>query len=417
MKKMSLATALMLFLFSCQKEMDKQNRKEDETAGTNSGIITNTNRRLSKRITVSDLNDLYAAVNDADNENTLIILLPGTYSLSANYPNGGRIELQKDMALQGQPGHPESVIIDASALPANSFNPPLGFPAARTGAIRMGKGNNAIQWLTIKGNATSQALSVIDTDLIGDSACHITIEHTIVSGGRIGIDLRNVGLANKNRTIEAQLADNEVTENLVQQGQGIEIQNTNGASGAVIHAVLNRNYVHRNKIGIRSFNNNANNTKTDFGSITIQSSADRFEENGIGIFLAAALNQGTSTSSNNNNLVFEANGSSVQNNRGIIPPDITDPAPGGMYVAGSLSANSGEASNNVLKLSLSGCILSDNNGPGIKAYGYLSIPGILYGTNNSATITLNGVSANAVVTAISSVPSEPEETNIINVFR
>jgi hypothetical protein len=417
MKKILPASILLLFLFSCQKETDKQNRKEDETSGINPGIATNNNRGFLRRIEVSDLNELYAAVNDAGNEGALIILLPGTYVLNANYPNGGRIELQKDMALQGQPGHPESVVIDASVLPAASFNPPLNFPAARTGVIRIGKGNNSIEWLTVKGNATSQALSVIDTDLIGDSECHIRIEHTIISGGRIGIDIRNVGLASKNRIVEAELANNEVLENLVQQGQGIEIQNANGASAAVIRATLNGNYVHGNKIGLRSFNNNANNTKTDLGGITIQSNADRFEENGIGISLVAALNQAASTSSNNNSLLFEGYGTSIQNNKGILPPDVADPAPGGMYVAGSLSANSGEASNNILKLSLSGCLLSNNNGPDIKAYGYLSIPGILYGTNNSTTVTLNGVSANAIVTAISSVPAEPVGTNVVNVIR
>jgi hypothetical protein len=412
-KRLLPLSLVVLVLFSCQKEMKQNIQKEEISTSANS----KSNRSYLKRIEVSALSELYAAINDADNEGALLLLAPGTYVLSSGYPNGGRIELQKNMALQGQPGHPESVVIDASALPATSFNPPLGFPAARTGAIRMGKGNNSIEWLTVKGNASSQALSVIDTDLIGDSECHIRIEHTIVSGGRIGIDIRNVGLASKNRIIEAELADNEVVENLVQQGQGIEIQNANGASGAVIRVTLNGNYVHGNKIGLRSFNNNANNTKTDFGSITIQSHANRFEENGIGIFLAAALNQGSSTSCNNNSLAFEANGSSIQNNNGIIPSDVSDPAPGGMYVAGSLSANAGEASNNTLKINLSGCFLTINNGPDIKAYGYLSMPGILYGINNSTTVTLNGVSANGIVTAIASVPADPAGSNVINVVR
>jgi hypothetical protein len=408
-----LPVTLILFCtISCQKE--KIQNIEEQTFS--SAARTNSNRFYSTRVEVSNIDELYAAVNNANHEGALIMISPGTYVLNANYPNGGRIELQKNMTLQGQPGHAESVIIDASQLPGSSFIPSLNFPAPRTGAIRMGKGNNSMEWLTVKGNPASQALSAIDTDLIGDGECNITIAHCIVTGGRIGIDIRNVGLASKNRVIHTALMDNEILENLVQQGQGIEIQNANGASGAVIHAVLNGNYVHGNKVGLRSFNNNANNTRTDSGSIIIQSNADRFEENGIGIFLAASLNQGASTSANMNTLSFEAHGSGIQNNKGTIPSDVPDAAPGGLYVAGGLSANSGALSSNTLQVNLFGCTLSNNNGPDMKAYGYLSLPGILYGRHNVATIHLAGVSANSIVAAIASVPNESEGTNIINVY-
>jgi hypothetical protein len=68
-------------------------------------------RRL---VDVSDVGQLYAAVNDVSNEGSHIVLAPGDYVLDASYPNGGRLELQRDMDLQGQPGHPEMVVIDAS---------------------------------------------------------------------------------------------------------------------------------------------------------------------------------------------------------------------------------------------------------------------------------------------------------------
>jgi len=405
-------TLILYCTISCQKE--KIQNIEEQAFSTSDS--RNSNRLYSTRVEVSNIDELYAAVDNVNYEGALLLISPGIYVLNANRPNGGRIEFQKDMALQGLPGHAESVIIDASQLPGSSFIPSLNIPAPRTGAIRMGKGNNSIEWLTVKGNSTSQALSAIDTDLIGDGECNITIAHCIVTGGRIGIDMRNVGLASKNRMIHAALMDNEILENLVQQGQGIEVQNANGASGAVIRAVLNGNYVHGNKVGLRSFNNNANNTKTDSGSIIIQSNADRFEENGIGIFLASSLNQGASTTANSNTLSFEAHGSDIQNNKGTIPSDVPDVAPGGLYVAGGLSANSGEVSSNKLQVKLFGCTLSDNNGPDIKAYGYLSVRGILYGTHNVATIHLAGVSANSIVTAIASVPNESEGTNIINVY-
>jgi hypothetical protein len=57
-------------------------------------------------IAVSNLEELYGAVNNVANAGATLVLAPGTYMLSASDPNGtprpkgGRIELQPDMALQ-----------------------------------------------------------------------------------------------------------------------------------------------------------------------------------------------------------------------------------------------------------------------------------------------------------------------------
>jgi hypothetical protein len=48
------------------------------------------------------------------------MLSNGTYTLKSSYPNAGRLELQPDMRLQGQLGHPDLVVIAASALPGTS---------------------------------------------------------------------------------------------------------------------------------------------------------------------------------------------------------------------------------------------------------------------------------------------------------
>ena len=79
-------------------------------------------------------------------------------------------------------------------------------------------------------------------------------------------------------------------------------------------STLHGNYVHGNKVGMGAWNNNSVNTVTNSNSISIQSNADRFDENGIGIFLNAGLNQGTTTTANENFLHFEAHGTSIQNN-------------------------------------------------------------------------------------------------------
>ena len=405
--------SVTIFIFSsCKKQIDQPSNQQEISSAANKGNNEN-------RIYVSDISQLYAAVNDHANTGSKIVLAPGTYTLNANHPNAGRLELLENMELEGQPGHPEQVIIDASALPGTSFNPPLNFPTPRTGAIRIGRGTNSIEWLTALGNSSQSALSVIDADLISTPVAHVRVAHCIVTGGRIGINLRSPGSAANGRILEAEIADNDIKENLVEFGQGIELQNAAGANGAIIRATLHGNYVHGNKVGMGAWNNNSANTVTNSNSISIQSNADRFDENGIGIYLSAALNQGTSTTANENFLHFEAQGTSIRNNIGVPPPYVFNPAPGGIYAIGgsSLKGGAAEASNNRLEISLWGCPVSGNQGRDIKAYGAFSNSASLAGTNNVVEIQLHGVSKDAIVVSIPSLPSEPAGTNIVNILR
>ena len=397
---------LLLFFVSCKKE----NPGQHEFPGKEGY------EKTFKKVRVSNLTELYVAINDPSNTNSQIELSPGTYTLSPDYPNAGRLELLENMVLVGKPGHEEAVIIDASALPGTSFTPPNNFPTGRTGAIRMGKGYNAIEWLTVKGNASAQALSAIETDIISQAVAQVKIAHVKVSGARIGIDLRNGGTASAGRTLEAELEENEITENLVQFGQGLEIQNANGASGAIIRAELHGNYVHGNKLGLRAFNNNANGTNTNDGLITIQSYSDRFEENGVGVFLGAGLSQLLSTTgANNNSLSFEAHATTIKNNLGELPPENEPNC--GIYAVGGLSITGGSTSNNTLSVKLWSCPFSNNNGADIIAFGALSNSAIPAGTDNTAEIFLEGVSKKASVTATASMPVEPAGTNVVNIIR
>ena len=377
-------------------------------------------------INVSTVTELYKAVNDVNNAGKRIILAAGNYELRHDNPEvaagtGGRLELQKDMELQGVQGHPEKVIIDTSQLPDASFSPPQNFPARRTGAIRMGKGANSIEWLKVIGNPNPQPLSVIDTDLIWQGVSSVRIAHTIITGGRIGIDIRNVGDASVNRVIEAEIIDNELVDNLVsdpgtQQGQGIVLQNANGARNAIIRAKLNGNNIHNNIIGMRVFNNNGNaNTRTDKASITIQSHADKFDENKLGIYMVAGSNRGANSTVNDNFLDFEAHGSSIQNNKGISPDPIT--LPYGIYLTGgSGSLASSDASGNKLKMKLTGCKISGNENKDIIAFGAFSTSATPAGTNNLVEIELIGVSNTATLAITPSSPSEPTGTNKVKII-
>ena len=86
---------------------------------------------------VSNVLDLYAAVNDPANAGAKVVIAPGTYVLMHTFPNDGRLELQQGMSLIGQTSDPSSVVIDA-----------LDLQSTTTGPIRMGRGSNAVEWLT-----------------------------------------------------------------------------------------------------------------------------------------------------------------------------------------------------------------------------------------------------------------------------
>src|SRR5215831_11961107 len=109
-----LAIILLVNIF-CKKEINGNGQQfRSATSQTD-------NSKSLRRVEVSNVDELYSAVNDPDNASTILLLEAGTYVLNAAYPNGGRLELQPDMLLQGQPGNRDEVIIDASLLPGTSF--------------------------------------------------------------------------------------------------------------------------------------------------------------------------------------------------------------------------------------------------------------------------------------------------------
>ncbi|HYV40698.1 MAG TPA: hypothetical protein VEO02_02800, partial [Thermoanaerobaculia bacterium] len=130
-------------------------------------------------LSVADVEQLYAAVNDPANEGAAITLAPGTYVLSVNdaagvaRPNGGRLELQRDMSLYGVTDDRSAVVIDATGLPASSFSVPFG----RTSPVRIGRGSNTIEWLTVQGNPA--AAGGIATELAGTPSTWIRVAHVI----------------------------------------------------------------------------------------------------------------------------------------------------------------------------------------------------------------------------------------------
>jgi hypothetical protein len=400
--------AISIF-FSCQKETNAN--KEPENFQSN----IPGQQKQSKKIYVSSASELYAALNDPDNAGSAVVLSPGTYMLSPNYPNGGRVELQYNMSLIGQPGHPELVVIDATNLPLSSFT--IAPTNLRTGVVRMGNGSNAIEWITFQNNPDHTIRSLIQTDIVGTPTTKIRIAHCVIKGSSIGMSIINRESRSNGRIIEAEIEDNELMDNTIPQfGSGIQIQNSMGVSDAVIRATLRRNYIHGNKAGMLAFN-----ASSQRSLIEIKSYDDRIENNGIGLMFNGGFIE--STSSANNSLSFEAHATSVQNNSGIPIPPFSFPA-AGVHAAGGQAmppfAAAGIANYNKLEISFHGCNIKDNAGNfQINAYGAHSFHPSLTpaGIYNSTAVYLYGLSANSSVNSVSSFPTEPAGTNTVNIYK
>ncbi len=370
---------------------------------------------------VADVEQLYGAVNSDLNVGATVVLAPGIYTLSATKPHGGRLELQKDMSLYGVAGDRAAVVIDGAALPQESF---MGVSFGRTGVVRMGKGTNTIEWLTIKGNVSAAAgIATELTDVTNPTASTtIRVAHVVSDGTSRGIDVRNTRPPTPTtigRRIDAELVDNEligpppdqVTPDIMTEG--IRLANFGGADHGVIVAILSGNRAHGFEIGCIVANNRSSNAVLE-----VRSSGDRFFANDLGCSIAGGLSQTTAVA-NSNSIVFEAFGSEfVDNTAGI--GGVNTPGPegirGGIHVAGGLaSMSTNVVSGNTVSVSLTGSKVSGNQVVDFEAFGAIqtALTGIA-GENNHVTITLRGVSRQIDVAHTDSLPGDP--SNSVMVF-
>jgi hypothetical protein len=363
-------------------------------------------------LAVADVEQLYAVVNDPANEGAAITLAPGTYVLSVNdaagiaRPNGGRLELQRDMSLYGVTDDRSAVVIDATGLPASSFNVSFG----RTAPVRIGRGSNTIEWLTVQGNPA--AAGGIATELAGTQSTRIRVAHVISGGSSRGVDVRNVGLDNAGRRIDAEIRDNEFfgPTQVIGMSEGIRVVNFVGADGGVIVATLSGNRIHGFQLGCIVANNRSSNAL-----VQVRSSGDRFFANALACVIAGGLSQATTGVANSNSTIFEAHGSEfVDNTAPIAGVD-----PGGILVLGGRSTTQPNVtSDNTVSVALWGSKVSGNLGVNFEVFGALQDALLgLAGTNNHVTIELHGVSKQIDVVATASLPVDLTGTNTVTVIR
>ena len=355
-------------------------------------------------LAVTDVEQLYAAVNDPANAGAAIVLAPGTYVLSATNsggvarPNGGRLELQRDMSLSGVSGDRAAVVIDFSALPAASFNV-LG----KTSAIRIGRGNNSVEWLTILGNPNSSA--GVETDLAAAYPTQAAIAHVVAHESIRGVDVRNSGVAMNGRSIAVRIEDNDFFGGR----EGIRVLNEVGVTGGQIDVTMSGNRVHDNRVGCIIEHNRASS-----GTLHVRSSGDRFDHNSLGCLIGGGL-VNTFGAANSNTTVFEGHGDAFVDNTVSGGVDA-----GGLLVIGAETPNApNSASHNSVTVQLWGTMVSGNQNADFRAFGARNTgnpPGVS-GVDNHTTIELHGVSKQIDVVAVNSLPLDPTGTNTVTILR
>jgi hypothetical protein len=338
---------------------------------------------LAQTIPVSNVEELYSAVNNSANAGATLVLAPGTYALSVKdpydqpRPNGGRIQLQPDMSLQGVGGDRDAVVIDAYNLPASSYaqNGAIIGPNA---AIRMGLGHNSLEWLSVRDGRFAAANIDVGLQPLDPGPAYVRVAHVSSSGSNRGLSVLHFGSANAGQTVEAKIVDCDFFDNF---NEGVRLANY-GASGSTIIARMSGNRVRGHKIGLLVVNNG-----TTSSSITVSSSGNRIFDNAAGTTIIGGLNTNTSLAEGNS-VNFESHSDRLVDNTaggGL--------EHGGLIVVGNEDiSTSGGGSYNTVDVALWGVRMLGNDTWDLTAIGArsLSAQTVAHASNNHVTIEIHG---------------------------
>ncbi len=364
-------------------------------------------------VTISNIDTLYKYVNDPNFAGATLQLTAGTYSLNPSKPNAGRLEPQNGMSIRGVQNNPTAVIIDASALPGPSFDP-NNTGAATTGAIRLGRGTQTLEWLTVRNSA---GVAAIETDLTSIYPPNITLSHVDSYGNRRGLDARNAGSAQAGRIMVIAVRDSHLHDNLVNAGAGIRFVNQNGANGAVIVATLERNNLSHNRQGIFAGNN-----VTVGSTISLVSTDDTLSDGGVGIAIAAGVGM-TSSNTVSASLMRPV----IQNNMHALPPGFTFntgiSVEGGSTTALTDVANSNTAAMSVISPKFGGNYQNAGTcqvgvvlpAADVRAWGARSTTTNRAGMFNTGSVAIVGATPAPYTCKIASDPAEAVPTNVVNI--
>ncbi|MDP9052641.1 MAG: hypothetical protein M3O31_18260 [Acidobacteriota bacterium] len=321
---------------------------------------------------ITNVEELYSAVNNSANAGTTLVLARGTYMLSGSDPNnvprlkGGRIELQPDMSLVGVRGDRDAVVISAHNLPASSFPATVnGVATGPNAAVRIGLGHNAVEWLTVRDAIFAQAN--IDSGLqpLDPGTTFIRVEHVASTGSTRGLNILNFGPQTSGQTIEADIVDCYFFDNDFGISEGVRMGNFAGATGSTVNVWMSGNRSWGQATGRLIVDNTA-----IASTVNVVSSRNRFYGNGAGTIIAGGLTGGTKRA-DGNTINFEAHGDEFIDNTGATAFDH-----GGLVVLGgeNASPSGGGGSNNTVNVQLWDCRMLGNNTSDLTGIGGRSLP-------------------------------------------
>ncbi|HEX6279054.1 MAG TPA: hypothetical protein VFZ49_03475 [Pyrinomonadaceae bacterium] len=356
-------------------------------------------------ISVSDVEELYAAVNDAANAGARILLSAGVYSLSPldptgqPRPNGGRLELQTDMSLHGVAGERTAVVIEAIGLPP----PSLTGGSVPLGAIRVGRGRNALEWLSIR-NARAGQGNIVST-LSDGNTFYLRVAHVASSGAGNNLSLGNLGAASSGRTMEVDLVDNHLFDGVGGFRNGFRIRNE--GTGSTINVRISGN-----RIWNGGFCLIVNAGAVD-SAINVISSGNHYFDNGAGLVLVGGLSGAVG-----NRINYSGYGDRFINNDAESVFDR-----GGLLILGGdrLATGTSGVNDNVVTAKLFGCRMTGNAVVDLLAVGGRSFNPAFISTvfNNSVTLEMKGMPLrdDTIEFFADSVPDDPASKNIVKVTR
>ena len=396
-------------------------------------------------LNVSNLEGLYAAVNNPANTGAIVVLASGTYTLTTKdannqpRPNGGRLVLQSGMALIGQNSYVDfdndgiwdprddnnDGIPDTDPVRGVIFADPAtetiidgvnlsGNPGAIPGAVRVGL-DNRVEKITVRN--TNNINAGIDVNVVpAIGGMRAEIRDCLVEDGRRGIRLLVFGQRQSGLDSSAVLERNILRRNTGTFGIGIEIA-IQGASNSSWDVIVRNNLLYANRWGLFVGGEGSTNVNSHVLSIR-----NLYRQNELGLNIDAGRDAfPTLPGSNGCSIHFTSVDDGIFNNVGT---SAVAGLGGGVVAIAGLITNPGAplSSNNSLDLQFLGTRwhgnLQGTSRRDLQVYGSLAVGG-LAGTNDTARVLIRHGTSDGAAGAfqfIDSQPGDPTSTDNVTII-
>jgi hypothetical protein len=390
-------------------------------------------------VNVSNVEGLYAAVNNPANVGAIVVLASGTYTLTTkdannqSRPNGGRLVLQSGMVLVGQnryvdfdgdgvwdprddnnDGIPDTdpvrglIFADpTSETIINAINLSVG-----PGAVRVGL-DNVVEKLTVRN--TSKINAGIDVNVVpAIGGMRAEIRDCLVEDGQRGIRL--LVFTQSGIDSSAVLERNILRRNTGPAGFGAQIA-IQVASNSSWDVVARNNLLYSNRVGLFVVGEGTTNVNSH-----VLSMRNLYRQNEVGLNIQVGRD-------NFPGLLFGSNGSSIHltsiddvilDNVGTLAFGLG----GGVVALGGLITNAGAtlSSNDALDLQFLGTRWAGNfqgtSRRDLQVYGSLALGG-LPGINDTARVLIRQATSDGAPGAfqfIDSQPGDPTNTDTVTII-